>query len=190
MNIENGIQIGDLAAIARRRVGAVAGVAIGVALLGYWITMALPNEYQSAATVLVEPQSVAPELVAAGVPESDLNQRLGIMTSEILSRPRLSRIIDELNLYEAESEFMVRQRVIDLMRSKIRVEPVVSEIELNRGGNRGSRADMDINTFRIVFSDRNANTAKLVVERLSNNFIEEHIEARVEVSQKSLDFIQ
>ena len=186
MNVEAGIQIGDLVAIARRRVKAVAGVALAVFLAGYWITMALPNEYQSYATVLVEPQSVAPKLVASGVPESDLNQRLGLMTAQILSRPRLSRIIDDLSLYQAESERLVRQEIIDLMRDKVAVEPVIPELE----GGRRRNAEIEINTFRIVFHDRSAQTAKLVAERLANDFIEEHIEARVEVSGKSLDFIQ
>jgi polysaccharide chain length determinant protein (PEP-CTERM system associated) len=186
MNVEKGMQVGDLVAIARRRANAVLGVALGFFLAGYWVTMALPNEYESYATVLVEPQSVAPELVAAGVPESDLNQRLGLMTAQILSRPRLSRIIDDLDLYRDESEDMERQEVIDLMREKVAVEPVIPEIEMGRRRN----ADFEINTFRIIFHDRSAQTAKLVAERLANDFIEEHIEARVEVSGKSLDFIQ
>jgi polysaccharide chain length determinant protein (PEP-CTERM system associated) len=186
MNVETGIQISDLVPIARRRMKAIVGIALGVFLPGYWITMALPNEYRSYATVLVEPQSVAPELVASGVPAADLNQRLGLMTAQILSRPRLSRIIDDLDLYQAESEHMVRQEIIDLLRAKINVQPVIAEI----GAARKRDADSEINTFRIVFHDRSAQVAKRVAERLANDFIEEHIEARVEVSGKSLDFIQ
>jgi polysaccharide chain length determinant protein (PEP-CTERM system associated) len=186
MNVESGIQFGELIAIARRRAKAVVGVALAVSLAGYWITMALPNEYESSATVLVEPQSVDPKLVEAGVAASDLNQRLGIMTSQILSRSRLSRIIDDLELYKSEYDRMVRQEIIDLMRSNISVEPVIPEIEAQRGRN----TEHEINTFRIVFTDRDDVIAKLVAERLANDFIEEHIEARVEVSGKSLDFIQ
>jgi len=186
MNVESGLQIGDLVAIVRRRLRLMIGVALGVALAGYWVTMALPNEYQSSATILVEPQTVDRKLVEAGVAESDLNQRLGIMTSQILSRARLSRVIDELGLYKAESERMVRQEIIDLMRGKVSVAPVIPE--LATGGPR--RTDFEINTFRISFSDRNALVAKQVAEQLANDFIEEHIDARVEVSGKSLDFIQ
>jgi succinoglycan biosynthesis transport protein ExoP len=187
MNVENGIQIADLMAIARRRVKAVVGIALSIAMLGFWVTMALPNQYQSYATVLVEPQTVDPELVESGVGATDLNQRLGIMASQILSRSRLSRIIDDLNLYQGEQEYMVRQEVIDLMRDRLTVEPVLPEL----GGQTAKRsADFEINTFRIVFNDRSAPIAKLVAERLANDFIESHIEARVEVSGKSLDFIQ
>jgi succinoglycan biosynthesis transport protein ExoP len=186
MNVESGMKIGDLVGVARRRVRVMIGVALVVSLAGYWITMALPNEYESYATVLVEPQTVDRALVEAGVPESDLNQRLGIMTANILSRSRLSRIIDDLHLYQKESEEMVRQEIIDLMRDKITVEAVVPE--LATGGRRN--AEIEISTFRIKFSDRSDVVAKEVTERLANDFIEKHIEARVEVSGKSLDFIQ
>jgi len=186
MNVESGMQIGDLVAIARRRFRTMVGIALAVALTGYWVTMALPNEYQSSATVLVEPQTVDRKIVEAGVAESDLNQRLGIMTSRILSRARLSRIIDDLGLYASESEYMVRQEIIDLMSKKVSVVPVIPELGV--GGPR--RTDFEINTFRINFSDRNALVAKNVAERLANDFIEEHIEARVEVSGKSLEFIE
>ena len=91
MNAEAGFQLSDLAGVARRRAAVMGGVALLVVLAFYWVAMALPNQYESYATVLVEPQSVAPDLVKAGVRESDLTQRLHLMTAEILSRPRLSR---------------------------------------------------------------------------------------------------
>ena len=86
---------------------AVAGV---ITLAAYWLAMALPNEYASSSTILVEPQSVAKELVKAGIPESDLNYRLHLMSAQILSRARLSRIIDDLKLYQEESKSRCARR--------------------------------------------------------------------------------
>jgi polysaccharide chain length determinant protein (PEP-CTERM system associated) len=186
MNAETGIQIGDLWPIVRRR-GKVAGfVLLGVVLAGYWIAMALPNMYMSYATVLVEPQSVDQELVRAGVQSADLNERLNLMTAQILSRPRLSRIIDQYSLYEEESKYLLRENVIDLMRDRVNVDPVVSDLDRGRFGAR----DAEINQFRIVFSDENAQVARDVAQQIANDFIETHINARVQVSQKSLEFIQ
>ena len=187
MNVEGGIQLGDLWNIARRRAKVVGATMLGVALASYWLAMALPNQYESFATVLVTPQSVAPELVAAGVPESDLNNRLYLMSAQILSRGRLSRIIDELGLYPNESQYMVREEVIDLMRDNVGVTPVLPE--LDREAVRRNR-DEEINQFRISFMDRNAVIAMLVAQHLANDFIEQHIESRVSLSQKSLEFIE
>ncbi len=184
MNAEAGLQLSDLAGIVRRRVAVMGGVALVVFLLFYWVAMALPNEYESYATVLVEPQSVAPELVKAGVRESDLNERLHLMTAEILSRPRLSRLIDELGLYRQESQYLLREEVISMMRDNLRVEPVIPELESGR-----FRPDYEINQFKIHFRDGDARMARNVAQSLADDFIEEHIDARVKLSQKSLEFV-
>ena len=51
------------------------------------------------------------------------------MTAQILARSRLSRIIDDLELYEDESEYMLREEIIDLMRSKIRFVPILPALQ-------------------------------------------------------------
>jgi polysaccharide chain length determinant protein (PEP-CTERM system associated) len=187
MNLEAGLQLPDLRGIVRRRAKVVLGVALVVALAGYWIAMALPNEYESFATVLVEPQSVDPDLVEAGVPQSDLNRRLGLMAAQILSRPRLSRVIDELGLYPEESNYLLREEVINLMRDHVRISPVVPELEKRQAAVRG---DFQIDQFRIFFSDNDPVVARDVAQRLANDFIEEHIASRVKVSQKSVEFVE
>ena len=75
MNVEGGIQLADLWSVARRRAKVMAAVSLGIALTIYWIAMALTNEYESYSTILVEPQAVAPELVAAGVTKTDFGRR-------------------------------------------------------------------------------------------------------------------
>lgn len=187
MNVEGGLQLGDLWGIVRRRGQVAAFTALGVALVAYWIAMALPNLYTSSATVLVEPQSVDEELVRAGVQSSDLNERLHLMTAQILSRARLSDIIDKYKLYQEESRYLPRESVIDLMRDRINVEPVVPDLER---ATPGAKPNTEINEFQITFSDYDANTAAKVAQQLANDFIQNHIDARVQVSQKSLDFIQ
>jgi polysaccharide chain length determinant protein (PEP-CTERM system associated) len=186
MNVEGGIQIGDLWGVVRRRAKLMATTSVGIMLVIYWIAMALPNQYESYGTVLVTPQTVDPTLVAAGVPESDLNNRLYLMTAEILSRGRLSKIIDDLDLYADESQHMVREQIIDRMREDVGVAPVLPE--LGQGTGRRS-IDEEINQFKISFTHRNARTAMQVAQHLSNDFIEQHIESRITLSQKSLEFI-
>jgi polysaccharide chain length determinant protein (PEP-CTERM system associated) len=190
MNIEGGIQLSDLSGMVRRRGQVAFFIALAIALVAFWISMALPNMYRSYATVLVEPQSVTETLVRAGVRDSDLNERLHLMTARILSRPRLSKIIDDYSLYQDESEYMLREELIDLLRRRIRVQPVVPDLEQER--DRASRRSVElvINEFKIFFSDENAVVARNVAQRLANDFIESHIEARVETSQKSLEFVE
>ena len=170
-----------------RRRGKLVAVVAGVVILAtFWISMALPNLYMSYATILVEPQSIDESLVNAGVRESDLNMRLGLMTAEILSRGRLSKIIDELDLYREESKEMERQEVIDLMRSYVSVEPVLNELET---GNRRNR-DVEFNTFKIIYRNESRRLAAAVAQRIAQDFINANIEARTTVTGKSLEFME
>jgi len=187
MNIEQGNtnQVIDLLGFLRRRGKFVAIVAGGIILLTFWLAMALPNLYTSSATILVEPQSVDEDLVNSGVRESDLNERLGLMTAEILSRIRLSKIIDDMNLYEDESKDLQRIEVVELMRSYISVVPVLSELE---EGQRGR--DVKFNTFRIIFQHEDPRIAATVTQRIANDFINANIDVRTDVTRKSLEFME
>lgn len=188
MNSDGGFQLSDLGGVIRRRGKIALFTALFTFLAAYWLAMALPNEYTSYATVLVEPQAVDKELVRAGVQSSDLNERLHLMAAQILSRSRLSNIINKFELYKDESEYLLREDIIDLMRENINVAPVVPDLERARGGGRGS--DLDINEFQIFFTDYDPKLAAVVAQQLANDFIETHIADRVQVSQKSLEFIQ
>jgi succinoglycan biosynthesis transport protein ExoP len=187
MNVESGFQLSDVSGFVRRRAKHMLIVAGLITLAAYWLAMALPNEFESSSTILVEPQSVSGDLIKAGIPESDLNARLHLMSAQILSRARLSRIIDDLKLYQEESASRLREEIIDMMRDQIQVAPVFSELETEMPQ---QQRDIEINTFRISFRHHDARTAMLVAQRLANDFIEQHISERVKLSQKSLEFIQ
>jgi len=186
MNVDPGLQLDLLGALQRRL--AMIVVTVGVALLGaYWISMALPNYYESSATIFVEPQAINQRLVESGVASYDLGYRLSLMTAQILSRPRLSRVIDELELYQDESKTMLREEVINLMRSRIEVLPVqTAMVQAPRKG----RDAPDLNTFMVAFTHKSPQVAAEVAQRLANDFVKEHIEERVGMTRKSLEFIE
>ncbi|MDG2050935.1 MAG: Wzz/FepE/Etk N-terminal domain-containing protein [Myxococcota bacterium] len=185
MDSQQGIQLSDLSGILRRRGKLMVAVAGLVALTAFWMAMALPNQYGSYATILVEPQSIDERLVQAGVRESDLTERLGIMTAQILSRQRLSRMIDQFGLYSAYADDLQRQEVVDMMRLDVSVEPVISELEADK---RNAR-EVEFNTFKINFRAGEPTVAAEVAQSIANDFLEKNIEARVEQSQQSLDFM-
>ena len=80
----------------------------------------------------------------------NLTERLQLMTAQILSRPRLSRIIDQMDLYIEESDTMLREQIIDLMRSRIRVEPVLPELEVSTSRR---NANTEINRLRMMSAE-------------------------------------
>lgn len=186
MNTEQGIQLQDLPGVVRRR-GVAFGTVAGLAFLASVVIAAIiPNTYEAWTTLLVEPQTVSTKLVEAGLEGSELNKRLHLMTMQILSRERLSKVIDELGLYPDESREMTREEVIDLMRDDIRVEPVMPEMAEARRGNQ----ELEINTFRLFYRNHSAALSAAVSDKLANDFIAEHIRERVEISSDTSEFIE
>jgi len=183
MNVDPGFQL-DLLGALRRRVQMIVTV-VGVSVLtAYWIAMALPNYYDSAATIFVEPQAINQQLVESGEAGS-IGYRLSLMTAQILSRPRLSRVIDDLSLYPEESTQMLREDVINLLRSRIHVLPVETAMIVSARGD-----DPGLSTFLVSFTHKSPQTAASVAQRLANDFVKEHIEERVGMTRKSLEFIE
>jgi polysaccharide chain length determinant protein (PEP-CTERM system associated) len=187
MNVERGFQLRDLKGLFQRRASLMFSVALGVFLLSVLVAFWLPNQYTAAAMLLVEPQVISKEIMKEGVEKSDLNQRLHIMTAQILSRGRLSKIIDDFKLYPRESRWWTREEVIDYMRKHLRVEPVLPELE--QGGLHRNQ-DYEINTFRLYFVGDNPEITANVANRLANDFIEEHLKERVQVSGDTSEFIE
>jgi polysaccharide chain length determinant protein (PEP-CTERM system associated) len=149
-----------------------------------FVASVLPNVYVSSATLLVEPQTISEDLLGRSEGGFDLTHRLNLMASEILSRSRLSRIIDDLGLYPEESEEMTREEVIELMRSHIRVEPVIPELEVE------DSRDQQIDTFRIEYRAGAPRVAADVANRLARDFRDEHIKNRTEVSGETSEFVE
>jgi polysaccharide chain length determinant protein (PEP-CTERM system associated) len=185
MDEEQGLQLSELFAVVRRRRALIVTMSGSILLASIFLAAVLPNEYETYATLLVEPQTISEKLVTATQGETDLNYRLNLMAAEILSRSRLSRIIDALELYEEESEEMTREEVIGMMRNQIQVLPVIPEFEAT-----DPRRPPELNTFQVFFRHRSARTAADVANRIANDFVEEHIQKRTRTSSDTSEFIE
>jgi uncharacterized protein involved in exopolysaccharide biosynthesis len=72
------------------------------------------------------------------------------------------------------------------MRDDIRVLPVYPELD---GGGRRT-TEQEVNTFRLFYTSSSPDQAAAVAQRLANDFIDEHIRERVEVSTGTSEFIE
>ena len=107
---------------------------------------------------------------------------------QILSRGRLSRVIDEFDVYPDLADEMTREEIIEFMRDRITVTPVFSELEARVGVRAAPTAE--INTFQLAYRHRNRDVAAAVANRLANDFVEEHIKERAEMSGDTSEFIE
>lgn len=178
--------VDQLVRIVRRRAKLVAACAALFGLVGLFVASLLPNRYQAVATVLVEPQTISSNLVEAGLEAGNLQNRLHLMAMQILARERLSRVIDDFGLYPESHREKTRLEIIEEMREDIRVDPVLPEMDRELF----KRTDPEINTFRLTFEHESAGVAAQVTNRLANDFIDQHIRDRAEISSDTAAFIQ
>jgi uncharacterized protein involved in exopolysaccharide biosynthesis len=197
MDMEQGFQLDDVRGMFRRRgvaMGAIAGSAVLAAVLvAAWI----PNEYEAVTTLLIEPQAISERLVESGMPETEINNRLHLLQMQILSRGRLSEVIENFKrdenvvIYPELEERLTRAEVIEYMRSKITLTPVLPELATEARAQTGVRpGDVVVNTFLLAYRHRSPKIASEVANRLANSFIEEHLRERAIVSGDTNDFIQ
>jgi len=160
-----------LSLIARRRWLILVPFALGVAAAPLLDRYA-PERYRSDALILVIPQRVPDSYVKATVSQS-VEERLPSITDQILSRSRLERIIQELDLYKAERSREVMENVVQMMRDDVITSAVGKAV----------------NSFRVSYVSHNAETARKVTERLASLYIEQNLRDRENQADSTSQFL-
>ena len=178
---EQELNLGQLIARARRIAlrgrwwifGAASVIALGtIAVLSY-----IPNRYKSEATLLIVQQQI-PERYVVPTTTTDIDHALGAMAEDVLSRTRLLAIIDDLHLYPREKQDMAPEKLIDLMRNEITMEPVKKTV------------GPGIDGFKISFTAKAPNVAQSVTHRLTELFIEQNLKTRADQAQTTTGFLR
>jgi polysaccharide biosynthesis transport protein len=168
----------DYVALARRRVWHFA-IPFFLTWLAVWaVSWFLPAVYRSGTLIIVEQPTVPQQYVMPNV-AGDLQDRLNSITQQILSRTRLVRIMEDMNLYASERSQKDPDRLVDRMRKDI-------EIELVRTPERPDQ----LSAFNIYYSSPDPALAQKVTDRLTWLFISENLEARQEQSENTTKFLE
>lgn len=148
-------------------------VAIGISYL-------LPEKYISQTLVLVEQQKV-PESFVKSVVTDELNDRLGTMREQILSRTRLQPIIERFGLYKKDVGKVAMEDLVDRLRKAIEVTPVRPVVRARNDTLPG---------FFIGVTASEARTAQQICAEVTSMFMEENLKVREQRAQGTTDFLQ
>jgi polysaccharide chain length determinant protein (PEP-CTERM system associated) len=162
-----------LRAAARRRWVILVPFALGVAVappLGRYA----PEQYRSETLIMVVPQRVPDAYVKPTITET-VEDRLPTISEQILSRTRLERIIQEMDLYKEERKRQVMEDVVARMRLDIKIALV------GKAGNADS--------FRVSYMSQSAETARAVTERLASLAIEQNLADRNNQAESTSQFL-
>jgi polysaccharide biosynthesis transport protein len=163
--------------LCRQRVWLMVCVFAGWALVST-VGWFLPARYRSQTLILVEQQRVPEHYVEPNV-AIDLQQRLQSMSEQILSRTRLTSIIEKFHLYGNDVQRVDGDLLIERMRKDIGIELVKGEGKTDQ-----------ISAFKVSYSANSPIVAQQVTAELTSLFIEENLKNRVELSEDTTGFLQ
>jgi polysaccharide chain length determinant protein (PEP-CTERM system associated) len=135
--------------------------------------------YRSEMLIQVVPQRV-PDTYVQSTVTMRTEERIAALSQQVMSRTALERIIQNMNLYPEDRRLKPMQDVVDLMRTNISVDPVVSS--------QAKRSDADAFYVRFSYADRALATR--VTEKLGGLFVDLNAQDRGELAQATSNFLE
>ena len=131
---------------------------------GIYLAFTLPKIYEAKTVILVEPQKVPTDYVRSLV-RTNISERIGSISQQILSRTNLEKIIKEFGLFSGhEHKKMFMEAKVGNLFKRIQVQ-----LSRRRGG---------YDTFSISVKDKEPGTAMNVANTLASYFIEQNLKVR------------
>jgi polysaccharide chain length determinant protein (PEP-CTERM system associated) len=144
-----------------------------IAIVGWGMVFTMTNKYQSTAKVFVDTDSVLRPLLKGLAVETDLEQRLQLMTRTLLNNANLEKVLRETDLDLEVNTVEERQKIMEGLRDTVSIETQRRQ-----------------NFYSISYEYKDPYIAKKVVETLLNIFVEAALgDTRVE-SDTAQKFLQ
>jgi uncharacterized protein involved in exopolysaccharide biosynthesis len=177
--MEATISINDIKGLIRRRTKLFILLFSLIMITAMAVAVALPPIYRSQATILIEAQQIPDEYVKSTI-TSYAEQRLEMLTREILSFRALKEIIQEFGLYHKYMENEETGRAINEMRAAVEIEPISSKVGVKSY------------TVAFVLSYEGDDPDKTfsVVDRLSKLYLKKESENREKQAAATTGFLE
>ena len=132
----------------------------------------VPDQYESRTKILIIPPAVAEGMVRSTVNLST-RDRLAAIEQDILGRPTLLGVIQEVGISRLGFKGMSEDDMVDKMRRR--------DLRTN---DHETEPDRNVNTFVLSFLHENPKVAQEVASSLSSLFIGENIKLREDVTRR------
>jgi polysaccharide chain length determinant protein (PEP-CTERM system associated) len=136
-----------------------------------------PKLYKSSITILIIPQTVPEDYVRSTI-SFKVEQQLSTIKQQVMSRTTLTKMMDELALFEKERKKLSSEEMFALIRRRI-------EIEVVHGQSRGSSE-----AFSLSFLHEDPQSAMRATARLASLFIGENLKTREQQAVGTSEFLE
>ena len=170
-----------IAAIGRRHKPMLVAAGL-VLLIAAIVAVVLPPVYRSTATILIEEQEIPQDLVRSTI-SSYADQRIQVISQQVMTRTRLLQIVDKYDLYARLRKHETSEEILDRMRKDIKLDIVNADVIDRRSGAKTSATI----AFTLSFDGETAERAQKVANELTSLYLNENLQIR---QQKAADTSQ
>jgi polysaccharide chain length determinant protein (PEP-CTERM system associated) len=175
----------DLMAIVKRHVWSIVIPAASLLLIAVIVSLAIPAQYRSTSTILIEDQEIPRDYVASTV-TGYAEQRLHTINQRIMSTPKLLEIIGRFNLYADMKSSRTTEEIVARMRKDTKFETISADVIDPRTG-RPTPATI---AFTLSFEGENASTVQQVANVLASLYLEENLKVREQQTSGTSRFME
>lgn len=171
------------AALIRHKYALIFTTALILAI-GCVVAVMWPPSYRSTATILIEEQEIPPDLVRTTI-TSYADQRIQVISQHVMTRARLTQIIDKFDLYPKERRTQATEDILERMRKDIKVDLVNTDVTDRRTGGRTSATI----AFTLSYDSESAEKAQRVANELTTLYLNENLQIRKQKADEASAFL-
>jgi len=178
-------EIRDLSGVFRRRKKSFIIVFFFILIVGTVIAFVLPPIFMSQCTILIEEQQIPQEYVKTTI-TSYVEERLQMITQQIMSRGKLLEIINQFRLYPEMRDRYATEEIIEEMREDIKLETISADVIDKRSG-RQSPATI---AFSLSYEGKDPGAVQRVANVLASLYLEENLKTREQRASNTTAFFE
>lgn len=156
-----------------------------VCLLGWFIVLWIPNKFEAAARVFVDPTSILKPVIENLAVQQDVNAELNLVRQTLLSDVQLEKVINSVGL--ANNVVTAQQKANTLMDLRERINISIQSSNLEQG-NQGNVSPSKV--YTISYQDSSRERSLKVVDILLNSFMSGTLSGKREGSQQAQLFLE
>lgn len=179
------IDIRTIKGIVRRRYKSFLLLFILLFLTGSTIAVLLPPTFKSESTILIENQLIPSEYVQSTI-TGFVEQRIQVITQQVMSSSKLQEIIDRFDLYRDLKKRYTASEIIDEMRDDIGLHMISADVRDSQSG----RATQATIAFRISYKGKNPAVVQKVATTLASLYLELNLENREQRATTTTTFLE
>jgi uncharacterized protein involved in exopolysaccharide biosynthesis len=170
---------GEYLALIRRRKLWILTIVPTAVLLSVYLAFAIPAQYQSTATIILEQSSIPQELIRTTV-ASYADQQIEIISGRVLTVPTLSSLVKEYDPYPEDTTLDANQKAQRLLGDTQveRVDPVTLQPLLQSAA------------LSIHYQNPNPQRAAIVAKRLADLYLTYHQRVRTESAEATAKLLK